>query len=96
MILPLMNAQHLNQVLYIFKTKHRSVSSKDEKGVGEGKARPSQRKRTDLVGLRIRKEDTLLPPGKALGQKGKGLVMQGVKGMRDGKALLAIRVIRCS
>ena len=46
--------------------------------------------------LRIKKEDTLLSSGKALCQQGEGLATQGMKGMGNGKAMLTIRVIRCS
>ena len=46
------------------------------------------------MGLLIGKEDALFSPGKALGQQGKGLATQGMKGVSDGKALLTIRVIR--
>ena len=48
------------------------------------------------MGLRVRKEHSLFPPSKALGQQGKGLATQGVKWVSNGKAWLTIRVIRCS
>jgi hypothetical protein len=48
------------------------------------------------VGLWIRKKDAFFPPGKALGQEGKGLAMEGMKRMGNGEALLPILVIRCS
>ncbi len=48
------------------------------------------------MGLRIRKEHTLFSPGKTLGQQKKGLPTQRMKGMRNGKAMLSIRGIRCS
>ena len=48
------------------------------------------------MGLLIRKENTLLAPGKALGQQGKGVAVQWMKGVGDGKAWLTIRVTRCS
>jgi len=48
------------------------------------------------VGLLIGKEDTLFSPGQALGQQGKGMPIQRMKGVDDGKAVLTIRVIRCS
>lgn len=99
MILPLLSlerSEHLNQVLYVFKTKHRFASSTYQERIGEGKAGPGQGKGAYLVGLRISKEDSLLSPSKALCQQGKGLATQGMKGMGDGKAVLTIRVIRCS
>lgn len=46
--------------------------------------------------LWIEKEDTLLSPGKALRQQGKGLTTEGMKGMGNGEAMLTIYVIRCS
>ena len=49
-----------------------------------------------LVGLLIGKEHPLFAPGKALGQQGKGVATEWMKGMGDGKAMLSIRVIRCS
>jgi hypothetical protein len=48
------------------------------------------------MGLWIRKEDPLFSPGKTLGQQKKGLPIQRMKGMRDGKAMLTIPVIRWS
>ena len=48
------------------------------------------------MGLRIGKEDSLFSPGNVLGQQGKDVATQGMEGMGDGKALLTIRVIRCS
>jgi hypothetical protein len=48
------------------------------------------------MGLRISKEDPLFSPGKTLGQQKKGLATQRMKGVSDGKAMLTIRVIRCS
>ena len=46
--------------------------------------------------LWIRKEDAFFSPGKALGQKRKGLAVEGMKRMGNGEALLSIQVIRCS
>ena len=55
-----------------------------------------QGQRAHLVGLLIGKEHPLFAPGKALGQQGKGVATEWMKGMGDGKAMLTIRVIRCS
>lgn len=48
------------------------------------------------MGMRIRKEHALFSPGHTLREQQKGLSTQGMKRVRDGEALLTIRVIRCS
>ena len=48
------------------------------------------------MGQGIGKEETLFSPGKALGEQNKTLTAERMKGMRDGKVTLTIRVIRCS
>jgi hypothetical protein len=58
--------EHLVEGFYIFKTKHRFPCGNHQKGIRRGETRPSQRQRTDLMGLRISKENTFLSPGPAL------------------------------
>jgi hypothetical protein len=70
--------------------------SNNQKRIRQGETCPGQGQRADLMCLWIEKEDTLLSPGKALCQQGKGLTTEGMKGVGNGEAILAIRVIRCS
>jgi len=82
--------EELCELLQVFPT------SNNQKRIRQGEIRPSQGQRAHLVCLLIGKEHPLFAPGKALGQQGKGVATKRVKGMGDGKALLTIRVIRCS
>ena len=69
---------------------------RDQKRIRMSEIRPSQWQGADLVCLRVGKKDTLFSPSKALRQQGEALATKRVKRMGDAKALLTIRVIRCS
>jgi len=75
---------------YVFKTKHGSPCSNNQKGIRKGKTGPGQGQRADLLGLRIGKEDALFSPGPALREQGKALATEGMERMRNGKGVLSI------
>jgi hypothetical protein len=88
--------EYLVEGSYVFKTKHGSPNSNDQKGIRRGETCPGQGQRAYLMGLRIGKEDTLFSPGLTLREQGKAVAVEGMEGMGNGKAMLTIRVIRCS
>ena len=90
MILLLVSLEYLVEESYVFKTKHGSPCGNNQKGIRKGEAGPSQGERTDLMCLRISKEDALFSPGPALREQGKALATKGMKRMRNGKEVLSI------
>lgn len=96
MVLLLVSLEYLVEGFYVFKTKHRSPSGNNEKGIRKGEAGPGQRQGADLMSLRISKEGALFSPGPALREQRKAVAAEGMERMRNGKGVLSIRATGCS
>jgi hypothetical protein len=88
--------QQTDERLQICETEDSVSCGEYHKGIGWGQIRPRGGQGTNLSSGWVVEEHPRFPPGQPLGNEGKLLAREGMKGMGDGENTLPIRVIGCS